>query len=120
MTKLAVRETTGDEVQAGQEAGEAVRLVDVREHDEWEQSHIPGVLLLPLSEFAARCQGEIDPNDAIVCICEHGVRSRRAGEYLLSLGYKDVATMTGGMSVYPGPTASAAELTPSTAESGAR
>ncbi len=102
----AVRETTGAEVQAGWEAGDAVRLVDVRERIEWEEYHIPDVLLMPISEFAARCQEEIDPEDAIVCICEHGVRSARAAEYLTSLGYKDVATMVGGMSTYPGETES--------------
>ncbi len=104
MTEAAVRGTTGAEVQAGWEAGNAARRVDVRERDEWVRSHIPGVLLLPMSEFAARCRSELDPHDTIICICEHGVRSARAAEYLVSLGYQDVATMVGGMDCYPGPT----------------
>ncbi len=108
MTETAVRETTGAEVQAGWETGSAARLVDVRERDEWLGYHIPGVLLLPLSEFAARCRAELDPQETLVCICEHGVRSARAAEYLASLGYSDVATMVGGMAAYPGPTESGA------------
>ncbi len=108
MTKTAVRETTGGQVQAEWEAGSAARLVDVREHYEWAEYHIPGVLLLPMSEFASRCRAELRPTETIICICEHGVRSARAAEYLASLGYADVATMIGGMDSYPGPTESGA------------
>lgn len=106
MSGQAVRETTGAKVQAQWEAGEGARLVDVREQEEWDEYHIPDVLLMPMSEFAARCQTELEPGDQIVCICEHGVRSARAAAYLASLGYTDVATMIGGMSAYPGQTES--------------
>ena len=107
MTENAkVRETTGLEVQAGWEAGAAARLVDVRERGEWEAYRIPNVLLMPMSEFAARCRAELDTEETIICVCEHGVRSARAAEYLRGLGYQDVATMVGGMAVYPGPTES--------------
>lgn len=99
-----VRVMTGAEVQAAWEAGGAVRLVDVREQGEWEASHIPQILLMPMSEFAARCRAELNLEEEIICICEHGVRSARAAEYLHGLGYTNVATMTGGMAVYPGPT----------------
>lgn len=105
----AVRETSGAEVQAAWEAGDAARLVDVRERHEWLEYHIPGVLLLPMSEFAARCRAELNPTETILCLCEHGVRSARAAEYLVSLGYSDVATMAGGMDCYPGPTESGTE-----------
>ncbi len=43
----------GDDLQHSLEAlrrGEAV-LVDVREASEWEQGHVPGALLLPLSRL---------------------------------------------------------------------
>lgn len=35
-------------------AGEAI-LVDIREDDEWSEAHIPGTLLIPMSDFDAKC-----------------------------------------------------------------
>ncbi len=92
---------TPAEVQQKLARGEAVTLVDVRTPSEYAAHHIPGVLLMPLNEFAARV-GELDPNDDIICLCEHGVRSERAAAYLSRLGYRRVATMTGGMAEYHG------------------
>ncbi len=37
---------------------DAPLLIDVREESEWNEVHIPGSLLIPLSQFVAR-QGEI-------------------------------------------------------------
>ena len=82
-----------------------VVLVDVRTPAEYARRHIPGVILLPLDEFAARA-GELNPADEIICICEHGIRSEMTAQYLASLGYPRVATMTGGMAAYSSPTES--------------
>lgn len=96
---------TPDEVRRKQEEGGPTVLVDVRTPPEYAAHHIPGVRLIPLDSFAARV-GELDPGDEIVCLCEHGVRSEVAARYLASLGFPRVATMTGGMAAYPGPTES--------------
>jgi rhodanese-related sulfurtransferase len=40
-------------------------LLDVREPEEYEQGHIPGSVLIPLSQLPARMQ-EIDPNKPLV------------------------------------------------------
>jgi rhodanese-related sulfurtransferase len=91
------------EVQSKIEGSEAVSLVDVRQLWEYERAHIPGVLLISTDEFAARCEAELDPTAEIICICEHGIRSKAAAAYLAGLGYPNVATMTGGMASYSGP-----------------
>lgn len=100
--KSTVREISPAEVQALWENRESVRLVDVREQWEWNVGHIHGAILMPMGEFAARCRQELEPADKIVCICAHGIRSACAAEYLSSLGYPDVATMSGGISCYAG------------------
>ena len=69
---------------------------------EYERCHIPGALLLPMDEFAARFASELDPADEIICVCEHGVRSEAAARFLAAQGYANVATMTGGMADYAG------------------
>jgi len=96
------REISCAEVQAGLEGGRPVRLVDVRQPWEYKRRHIPGALLLPLDEFAARSASELDPAEEIICVCEHGIRSAAAARYLAAQGYGNVATMTGGMAEYAG------------------
>jgi len=98
------RVVTSAQVQAWWETGAPVRLVDVREAWEWDARRIPGILLMPMSEFSARCRSELDPDEAIICVCEHGIRSARAAEYLQALGYAEAATMSGGMAEYAGET----------------
>lgn len=97
------REISCAEVQAKLERGRPVRLVDVRQPWEYERRHLPGALLLPTDEFAARFASELDPAEEIICVCEHGIRSEAAARYLAAQGYPNVATMTGGMAEYAGP-----------------
>lgn len=103
------REITGAEVQASLQSGRLVRLVDVRQAWEYDRYHIPGVLLLPMDGFAARFASELNPAEEIVCICEHGIRSASAARFLAAQGYANVATMTGGMAEYGGPTETGSE-----------
>ena len=91
------------EVQARIERGDPVRLVDVRQPWEYDHAHIPGVLLIPLGELPRRFEAELDPGEAVICLCEHGVRSRHAALFLAAQGFASAATMTGGMAEYAGP-----------------
>ncbi|BDI31934.1 hypothetical protein CCAX7_39850 [Capsulimonas corticalis] len=90
------------ELQARLEKGDQPTLVDVRTPGEYFQYHLANIQLIPIDEFASRCQSELKADDEIVLICEHGVRSERAAQYLASLGYENVATMDGGMAAYQG------------------
>ncbi len=98
----ACHEITCAEVQAKLERGWPVRLVDVRQPWEYARRHIPGALLLPTDEFAARFASELNPEEEIICVCEHGIRSEAAARYLAAQGYPNVATMAGGMADYAG------------------
>lgn len=85
-----------DEVNEWRAAGNAV-IVDVREQNEWDQVHIPGALLLPLSAF--------DPAgipDAagkhLVFHCKSGVRCGLAAERAVAAGFTGkIARMQGGI-----------------------
>jgi rhodanese-related sulfurtransferase len=72
-------------------------LLDVREHDEWHAGHIPGALLLPLSELSegASLRPEIQGLPLVV-ICRSGNRSQRATELLTGSGVEAVDVI-GGM-----------------------
>lgn len=97
------REISCAEVQAKLVSISPPCLVDVRQGWEYVRYHIPGALLLPTDEFAARFEAELDPADEIICVCEHGVRSEGAARFLAAQGYTNVATMPGGMAEYDGP-----------------
>lgn len=70
-------------------------LVDVREQNEYDQEHIAGSLLIPLSEFEARFE-ELPKDKELVMQCRSGARSGQATEFLNAQGYNAV-NMTGGI-----------------------
>jgi rhodanese-related sulfurtransferase len=93
---------TPDEVLARLEGPDPPRIVDVRTPMEYAGRHIPGALLIPIDEFAARVQ-ELDPEEELVLVCEHGIRSAAAVGYLTQLGYENCANMRHGMCAWRGP-----------------
>jgi adenylyltransferase/sulfurtransferase len=80
--------------------GDQLRVIDVREPDEWAIAQIPGAELIPLSEFQQRGPAEIDPGEDVVLYCHHGVRSGRAQAFLKAQGYDKVLNLTGGIDAW--------------------
>lgn len=72
------------------------QLIDVREPWEWAMSHIPGAVLIPMAEVAARTS-EIDPNRPVVVHCAVGARSAKIVEVLRQAGYPRVYNLAGGI-----------------------
>ncbi len=61
-----IRVTVGN-ARAAQELKQAV-FVDVRTKEQYDQSHIPGALSIPLSDFAGRLN-ELSPDQWIITYC---------------------------------------------------
>ena len=77
-------------------------LLDVRTIEEYEQlGHIPGARLIPIHEIPQRL-GELDPTQATVVICEHGVRSFDASRYLIHKGFSNISHLSAGMAEWTG------------------
>jgi adenylyltransferase/sulfurtransferase len=76
-----------------------MRLIDVREPDEWAVARLPGAELIPLSQFQYALE-KLSPDDQIVLYCHHGMRSARAQDFLKSHGYKDVLNLSGGIDAW--------------------
>ena len=72
-------------------------ILDVRTTGEFQQKHISNARLIPLHELPNRYQ-ELDPHQETVVICEHGIRSLKACEFLTQSGFTRVYNMLGGMS----------------------
>lgn len=77
-------------------------VLDVREEDEFEKSHIPGAVLLPLStiskESAAQTIADLDTT--VLIYCRSGNRSKKAASALAELGYTKLYEF-GGIQDWP-------------------
>ncbi len=76
-------------------ADESIQLIDVREPDEWAESHIEGAVHIPLGELTGNA-GKIDKATPVVFQCRSGGRSMMAAEAFRAAGY-DAYSMAGGL-----------------------
>src|SRR6201991_198941 len=82
--------------------GNAV-LLDVREADEWDAGHIAGAKHIPRGYLESRVEGVIGSDRAqkVVVYCASGQRSALAANTLKDLlGYEDVSSMNGGITLW--------------------
>ena len=77
-----------------------VNVIDVREPEEFEEGHISGAVLAPISEFLNHIK-KIDKTKHHYVVCYSGARSQVVAEYLGKNGF-DVTNVMGGMSMYRG------------------
>lgn len=73
-----------------------IKVIDVREPDEYQIAHVQGVSLLPLSSLPQRLS-ELDPGQAYYIHCKVGGRSLRAVEFLRGAGFTLVKSVRGGI-----------------------
>ncbi|MDZ4744035.1 MAG: rhodanese-like domain-containing protein [Verrucomicrobiota bacterium] len=78
----------------------SIRLIDVREEDEYAIARIPGSELIALSQFAKRALNELGPDEKIVIHCHHGGRSMQACLWLSKQGFKDLTNVEGGIDAW--------------------
>jgi sulfur-carrier protein adenylyltransferase/sulfurtransferase len=91
-----------DPAEVSEHLGNGVVLVDVRDSEEWERGHIPGAVHVPRGYLESRIEGAVPDRDArVVLYCASGQRSVLAAHTLKELlGYSDVASMTGGITLW--------------------
>ena len=75
-----------------------LRLIDVRDPDEFAFCRLPGAELIPLQVLPAEASAHLpDKSVPIVLYCHHGMRSARAANHLRQLGYTHAQSMAGGI-----------------------
>jgi rhodanese-related sulfurtransferase len=79
--------------------GRQVKLIDVRELNEYEICHIDGSKLIPLGELPKRIL-ELNIDDEHVIYCHTGERSAWAVTYLKKCGLKNVKNLIGGIDAW--------------------
>lgn len=76
-----------------------VLVVDVRETNEYEDEHIPGTLLYPLSFLDADLFPKITEKK-VVMVCQVGKRSAAAAKQLMAEGLAGVVNLEGGLDAW--------------------
>lgn len=79
---------------------ESVKIIDVREKEEYDYGHVPTAVNLPLSELA-ESYPTLEKDQEYFLICQTGGRSATACQFLGNQGYKVVNVM-GGTSAWMG------------------
>ena len=83
------------------------RFLDVREPWEYATARIGGSVLMPMGDVPARAHQELDPEERIVVLCHHGMRSMNVAVWLRNQGFENAQSLRGGIDAW------AAEVDPS-------
>jgi rhodanese-related sulfurtransferase len=93
-------EITAEQVKAKLDSGDDFLLLDVREPWEFETARIDGARLMPMGDIPSRAHQELDPEDAIIVVCHHGVRSMNVTAWLRQQGFEKAQSMRGGIDAW--------------------
>ncbi len=74
-------------------------VLDVREPQEYGQGHVPGAINIPQAELATRLD-EVSRDRPVIVICQVGMRSFRAAQFLAQMGIDQVVNVKGGTAAW--------------------
>ena len=85
-----------------EQLGNGAVVLDVREAEEWSTGHIPGAKHVPKSFLESRIEGAAPDRDQhVILYCQSGNRSAWAARTMIDdLGYSNVESMTGGITLW--------------------
>ena len=74
-------------------------LLDVREGWEINICALPAAVHIPMGQIPARI-GELSPEQEMVVVCHHGVRSLHIANFLASRGFSKLSNLQGGVDAW--------------------
>ena len=96
-SKTRIREVTVDETRQRMQSGSGVRLIDVREDNEWQAAHAAGAEHLGKGIIERDIEASVpDKATELILYCGGGYRSALAADVLQQMGYTNVFSMAGG------------------------
>ncbi|RKG73364.1 molybdopterin-synthase adenylyltransferase MoeB [Corallococcus exercitus] len=94
--KKEIREVSHEHVRQLLDSGAKVKLVDVREADEYAGGRLPGAVHIPRGYLELRIEEKADRDEELVLYCAGGTRSALAARTLRDMGYARVSSLAGG------------------------
>jgi rhodanese-related sulfurtransferase len=76
------------------------RLIDVREPWEFATTRVEGSVLMPMGDVPAQAHQELDPDERLVVICHHGMRSMNVTAWLRGQGFEQAQSLRGGIDAW--------------------
>jgi len=76
------------------------RLIDVREPWEFATAKIEGSVLIPMGDVPGRAHQELDPDERLVVLCHHGMRSLNVTVWLRNQGFENAQSLRGGIEAW--------------------
>ena len=94
--KAMYEQITPEEAKKIMDSGEEHIILDTREQDEFDESHIPNAILIPYTEIENKAEEMLPDKDKLILVyCRSGRRSKIAAESLAKLGYTNVKEFGG-------------------------
>jgi rhodanese-related sulfurtransferase len=95
--KSRIREVTVAETQQRMRENRDVKVIDVREDNEWDAAHAAGAIHLGKGIIERDIEVTApDKNTELILYCGGGYRSALAADVLQQMGYTNVFSMAGG------------------------
>ena len=95
--KSRIREVSVAETQDRMRAGNDLKLIDVREDNEWDDAHAAGAIHLGKGIIERDIETTVpDKNTELILYCGGGYRSALAADALQKMGYTNVFSLAGG------------------------
>lgn len=71
-------------------------ILDTRAQEEYDESHIPGAIVIPHDEILEKAESVLTDKDQMILVyCRSGRRSKIAAEALVELGYTNIKEFGG-------------------------
>ncbi len=100
---------TAEEAKNRMDSDDTIVILDVRTQEEYEESHIPGAILIPNESIGTEKQEQLpDMDQEILVYCRSGNRSAQAAKKLVEAGYTQIYDF-GGIMDWPYETESGIE-----------
>ena len=97
--KTRIREISAAD--AAREVEQGALLIDVREPDDWQESHVPGAVHMSRGTIELDIEEKAPALDTpIICHCGGGSRSALVAESLQKMGYTNVKSLAGGFKAW--------------------
>ena len=87
---------TAEEAKQIMDTEEGYIILDVRTHEEYDEGHIPGAIVISHEEIAEKAEDVLTDKDQLILVyCRSGRRSKIAAEALVELGYTNIKEFGG-------------------------
>lgn len=96
---MPIEQCSAPQLQQRLQNQEDLLLLDVREANEFAYASIAGSQHIPLQQLPDHLSA-LDPEQAIVVICHHGMRSQQACLFLAQYGFSRLFNLHGGIDAW--------------------